>query len=169
MLPALVIIANEGYQDHEFAGTEMGLVNAGFQVIVASTEVGPCRGKFGGHVDAQMAIHDLDVKDFDRVAFIGGPGAKTLQNNHDAHRIAKDTVKAGKILGAICIAPTILAKAGVLKGKRATVWNEDGAQDQLLTENGATYTGDEVTIDGKIVTGNGPEAATKFGLTFASL
>lgn len=169
MQPALVIIAKEGFQDHEFEGTEEGLIDAGFQVIVASTEVGDCRGKFGSVIPAVMALKDIDVKDFDRVVFIGGPGAKTLQNNEDAKRIARETVKAKKILGAICIAPTILARAGVLKGKKATVFNEDGAQDALLKEEGATYTGDDVTTDGKIVTGNGPEAAEKFGLTFASL
>lgn len=72
-------------------------------------------------------------------------------------------------LGAICIAPTILAKAHVLEGRRATVWNVDEKQSQLLEKYGAEYTGEAVTIDGNIVTGNGPKAAVEFGKALAAL
>ncbi len=167
MLPALVIIAKEGFQDHEFAGTELALIEAGFEVIVASTEVGDCRGKFSTIVPAQMELKDIKVTDFDRIAFIGGPGAKTLQHDKDAHRIAKETLAAGKVLGAICIAPTILAYAGVLDGKNVTAWNEDGDTEKILTDAGATFTDEDVTVDGLLVTGNGPDAAEEFGETLA--
>lgn len=169
MFPALVIIANDKFQDVELAGTEQGLRNAGFDIVLASVHAGECRGKFGGIVQAALALSDIDVDAFDRVAFIGGPGARTLQENPDAHRIARETLEKGKVLGAICIAPTILARAGVLNGKKATVWNEDGAQDSFIENEGAVYTGDDVTIDGLVVTGNGPEAAAKFGKAFAEL
>jgi protease I len=73
------------------------------------------------------------------------------------------------VLGAICIAPTILAKAGVLKGKQATVWDAKGEQIAILKAAGARYTGNEVTVDALLVTGNGPNAAEEFGRTFATL
>jgi protease I len=166
---ALVIIAEKGFQDHEFEGTKRGLVDKGFDVTVASTRAGPCTGKFGATVEATIALGDVRVDAFDRVAFIGGPGAHALMDNVEAHRIARDTVNAGKVLGAICIAPTILARAGVLAGKKATVWNGDGATDQILRDGGAAYTGSAVTVDGAIVTGNGPEAAEEFGKTLAAM
>lgn len=170
MKAALVIIAKQGYQDVELDGTLKALKSQGFEVTLASTLAGPCVGKFGGTRLATMGLKDVDVSAFDRVAYIGGPGASRFIENADALRIARESTKAGIVLGAICIAPTILAKAGVLKGKQATVW-DDGKGEQIaaLKAAGARYTANEVTVDGLLVTGNGPNAAEEFGRTFATL
>ena len=70
-----------------------------------------------------------------------------------------------KILAAICIAPAILAKAGVLEGKNATVWSSvlDKGPIKILEENGANYVEKDVVVDGNIITANGPQAASEFG------
>lgn len=167
MQTALLIIAFEGFQDHEYTGTRKGLVDGGFKITVASTEVGTCTGKFGEIVESTIALEDVDVTNYDRIAFIGGPGAFALASNPEALRIANEAYREEVPLGAICIAPTILAKAQVLSGKNATVWNGDGQQQNLLETYGATYTGETVTVDGIVVTGNGPEAADEFGKTLA--
>ena len=169
MAKALLIIAQKGYQDLEYAGTRKGLENASYAITLASTEAGECIGKFGGKEKATIILRDTDVSLFDVIAFIGGPGAAALADNEDAKRVARDAVAFGKVLGAICIAPTILARAGVLKGKRATVWDSEGEQAALLESGGAFYTGNAVTVDGKIVTGNGPAAAEEFGRVLAGL
>ena len=166
---ALIIIAKEGFQDKELEGTEAGLKSAGFEITFASTEAGICTGKYGDRKEANIGLFDVDVEAFDRVAFIGGPGAHALADNKEAQRIAKEAISLEKVLGAICIAPTILAKAGVLKGKKATVSNKDGKPGELLEAHGAMYTGDPVTVDGLIVTANGPEAAVEFGKRLAAL
>lgn len=166
---ALLIIAQTGFQDVELNGTRDGLTAAGFEVALASTEAGSCIGKFGAQETAAVALNDVAVKDYDRVGFIGGPGASNLWQNADAKRIARDTVKAGKPLGAICIAPKILAAAEVLAGKKATVWNEDGDQAGFLAMHDSEYTGDDVTVDGLIITANGPKAAEEFGRRFAAM
>lgn len=166
---ALIIIAQQGYQDKEYEGTRAGLADAGYEITVASTEAGECVGKFGGSVISTIALDDVDVSSFNKIAFIGGPGAAALVDNEDAKRIARDALKFEKKLGAICIAPTILARAGVLKGKKATVWDSGGVQATLLQSEGATYTGEDVTQDGDIVTASGPEAAEEFGRVFAGL
>ncbi len=166
---ALVIIAKHGFQDHEFTGTRTGLEAAGFAIVLASTEAGPCVGKFGGAEEAELSLSEVRVEDYDRVAFIGGPGAHQLRDDPEAHRIARETVELGKILGAICIAPTILAAAGILQNKRATVWNGDGQQAPYLAAQGAEYVPEPVVVDGRIVTGDGPEAAAEFGKRFAGL
>ncbi|PIR71487.1 MAG: hypothetical protein COU43_02395, partial [Candidatus Nealsonbacteria bacterium CG10_big_fil_rev_8_21_14_0_10_37_25] len=69
-----------------------------------------------------------------------------------------------KVLASICISPVILAKAGVLKGKKATVWSSpmDKVPVRILEENEAIYQDKSVVADGKIVTANGPAAAEKF-------
>lgn len=169
MQKAILIIAQTGYQDVELDGTRKGLLDAGFDVTLASIKAGPCEGKFGGEEKASVALKDVDVADYDCVAFIGGPGANTLYQNKDAQRIAIETAAAGKPLGAICIAPKVLAVAGVLDGKKATVWNDDGDQAGFLALHNVQYTGEDVTVDGLIVTANGPKAAIAFGKTLASM
>ena len=169
MKSALLIIAHQGFQDVELDGTRDGLTSAGFEVILASTESGECIGKFGARERARVDLKSVNVEDYDRIGFIGGPGASNLWQNKDAKRIALETFKAKKPLGAICIAPKILAAAEVLVGKKATVWNEDGDQAGFLAMHDVEYTGEAVTVDGLIVTANGPGAAEEFGRVFAAL
>ena len=78
----------------------------------------------------------------------------------------KREVKQNKVLAAICISPIILTKAGVLKGKKATVWSSplDKSWIKVLQESGqAIYQEEDVVVDGKIITANGPAAAGRFG------
>jgi protease I len=77
-----------------------------------------------------------------------------------AYKVVNDAVNRNKILAAICIAPVTLAKAGALKGKRATVWSSESGQ---LKAGGAIYTGKNVEKDANIITAAGPFAAKEFG------
>jgi len=165
----LIVLAQEGYQDIEYAGTRKGLEEAGFEIVLASKEAGECHGSLGGTEQATVALRDVVVADYDRVAFIGGPGAAAYASDGDALRVANETAREQKPLGAICIAPTILAKAHVLSGKKATVWDSGGEQVALLERYGAEYTGERVTVDGLVVTGSGPDAAEECGTTLAAL
>ncbi len=168
-MKALLVIAKHGYQDVELKGARDGLIAAGFEVVLSSTDIGECIGKYDGRETATITLSDVKVSDYDRIGFIGGPGAFALCDNTDAHRIAKETVAAKKPLGAICIAPMILAASGVLKGKRATVATPTDEQVPFFTQKGATYTGEDVTVDGLIITANGPKAAEEFGKKFARM
>ncbi len=169
MLPALLVIAQNGFQDHELGPTRNALLNAGFSVVLASTQIGACVGKYGSTEEATIVLKDVRVSAYDRIAFIGGPGAFALVENEDALRIARETASSALILGAICIAPKILAAAGVLAGKKATVAESDGTPKVFLVEKGAVYTGEAVTVDGGIITANGPDAAEEFGQIFATM
>ena len=168
-MKALIVLAQHGYQDHELEGTRSGLIKVGFQIALASKESGECLGKLGGSEYADVALRDVNVSDYDRIAFVGGPGMIAYAEDLDAQTVARNAAEAGMPLGAICIAPTILAKAGVLQSKKATVWDHEGVQQALLEQYNALYTGDDVTVDGMIVTANGPHAAEEFGATFAAL
>lgn len=168
MKSALLVIAQNGYQDVELAGTQNALLHGGFEVTIASKEEGPCIGKFGGTEEALLAMRDVDPLAYDVLAFIGGPGAHALADDPEAILLAKARADSGKLLGAICIAPTILAAAGILQGKHASVWDDgQGTQQRFLMDKGATYAKDPVTVDGLIVTADGPDAAEAFGRTLA--
>jgi len=71
---------------------------------------------------------------------------------------------AGKIVAAICIAPEILAEAGLLSGKKATAWS--GSLEKLRAK-GAKVENAPVVSSGRIITGNGPGAARAFGRAIA--
>lgn len=172
MKPVLLVLAQTGYQDHELQGTRAALLAAGFSVRIASKEAGACTGKFGGTETADLAMRDADVLEYACVAFIGGPGMAAYADDEEACYLAQATAMHGVLLGAICIAPLVLARAGVLAGGKATVWDPSTGSGQVptvggpigvLQECGAIYTGEDVTTDGLIVTANGPKAATVFG------
>lgn len=167
MKKALIVVAQQGFQDHELEGTAKGLAAAGFELTLCSKEEGKCIGKFGMEMEATIAMRDADTADFDAIAFIGGPGAHALVDDEDALDLARRFSARGLPMGAICIAPTILAAAGILHGKRVTAWNEDGTVAPKLQEAGASFTDEDVTTDGLLVTGNGPKAADAFGRELA--
>ena len=165
---AVLIVAPEGFQDKEYQDTKKSLVNKDVNVYVSST-TDQAVGKFGKKIKVDIRLKNLKVNDFDAIAFIGGPGATAYQNNMKALSVAKKANDNDKVLGAICIAPTILAKAGVLKGKKATVWssNLDQTSIEILENNGAQFINEPVVVDKNIITGNGPQAASQFGLEIA--
>jgi len=105
------------------------------------------------------------------VVFVGGPGATEYVDDAQAHKVAQDAVAQDKVLAAICIAPEILAKAGVLKEKKATVWSSvaDRGPIKVLEDGGAEYVDQNVVQDGKMITANGPAAAKDFGKTIVEV
>jgi protease I len=71
---------------------------------------------------------------------------------------------AGRPVAAICIAPVILAKAGLLTHKKATVFS---SEIETIEELGAYYTGMDVTVDGNIITAYGPQSTLRFAKRIA--
>ena len=167
----LMIIAFQNFKDEEYFVPKEILAKAGVSVLTASTKKGTALGAAGGEAEVVLSLSEVKAGDFDGAVFIGGPGAAVLIDNTECHRIAQEAVAAGKILGAICIAPAILAKAGVLQGKQATVWSSalDKSAVEILRNNGAIYQDEKVVVDGKIITANGPAAAHEFGKTLVGL
>jgi len=167
----LLIVAYQGFQDLEYGETRQALEEAGCAVTIASSQPGIARGKLGGEVEVELTLNEVRVDDFQAVVFIGGPGADEYMDNPLAHKIARQAVEKNKVLAAICIAPAILAQAGLLEGKKATVWSslQDQSFIQQLKDGGAEYQKQDMVVDGKLVTANGPAAAADFGRAIAQL
>jgi len=157
------------FQDEELNGTLEGLVKR-FDVVIASAERGPCTGSQGGVVEARVAFKDVKRSaDYVGLAVVGGPGSAGLADDQAVLGIARMFWMADKPIGGICHGPYVLAAAGVLTGKRATVWNGGGPLPDYLTSHGATYTGDGVTVDGRIVTADGPSSSHQFGAALSDI
>lgn len=157
---AVLIVAHRDFRDEEYKEPREVLEEAGVGVTVACSQPGVAQGKLGMTVKPDITIDQIDVDEFDIIVFVGGPGSAEYFDDSIAHQIARDAVEKDKVLGAICIAPATLANAGVLKGKRATVFSSEVS---ALEAGGAIYTAKSVEKDGKIVTANGPAAANEFG------
>lgn len=159
-----MIIAFKDFRDEEYFTPRRIFDEAGAEVKVVSNQLGTAHGADGGDVEVDIKSSDLNVIDFDAIVFIGGPGALTYLDNQDSYKVVKDVIAQNKILASICISPVILAKAGVLQGKKATVWTSplDKSAAKILEENGAIYQDEDLVQDGMIMTGNGPEAAQEF-------
>jgi len=169
MKKVLLIVAPVGFRDEEALEPKKVLEGAGHTVVVGSKGMKTAKGMLGAELAVDVELHEVNVDDYDAVAFVGGPGASGYFNDADAHRIAQEAVEKGKILAAICIAPAILGNAGLLSGRRATIWDSGGVQIAALERSGAKYSGENVTVDGKLVTANGPAAATAFGKKIVEL
>lgn len=163
MAKVLIIIAPENYQDKELAIPKKILEQAGHQVIVASKYKGEARGQLGGVCKVDLSLPEIVVDNFNGVIFVGGAGASIYIDDEEAQQIARLANDLGKAIGAICIAPSILANAGILEGKKASVFP---SEEENLRQKGAEIMSSDVTIDGKIVTASGPYAATDFGYKF---
>jgi protease I len=162
----LMIIAHQNFRDEELLIPKKLFEKGGYSVVIASTSLKPSKGMLGAVVIPQILIDQVKVDEYDAIIFVGGVGAQEYFNHPIAHKIVKEAVNKDKILAAICIAPRILAEAGVLKGKKATVWASEG---KTLEEKGAHYTGKPVEVDGNIVTASGPQAAEEFAKSIIKL
>jgi len=160
-----IILASKDFRDEEYFIPKKILEETGFKIKTASDKLGLAIGAEGGEAKVDFLLSEVNPIDFEAVIFIGGPGCLIHLDNNDSYKIIKETVSQDKILAAICISPVILAKAGVLIGKKATVWSSPLNKDsiEILKNNGAEYLNQNVVVDGKIITANGPSAAEEFG------
>jgi len=154
-----MIIAPDKPRDEEFKIPFARFTTSQCAVTVFSTTTKPVAGMMGGMFTPDKLLSALDVAAFDAIVFVGGAGAQEYIANTQCHAICTNAVAQKKVLAAICIAPAILARAGVLKGTQATVW--EGAKDHLAA-GGATFVAKPVVTDGLIVTANGPQSADAF-------
>lgn len=165
MKKAVLVIAYKNFQDREYSVTRKVLEEAGIEVKIASNKKGTAEGGTGLKVAVDFLVTEVKPADFDAVVFIGGGGALDYLDNEISYNLVRETVSQNKILAAVCISPVILAKARVLKNKKAAVWWSPLNKEpiKILEENGAEFIDKKVVSDGKIITANGPAAAKEFG------
>ncbi len=168
MTRVLFIIAQQGFRDEELLDTKSVLENNGKTCKIASITHEIAVGSLGARVIPDLAIKEASAEEFDSIVVVGGPGSIALANYPEVIDLIKRASAAGKIICAICAAPVVLAAAGILAGKKVTVF----PNQQLiaaLVEAGAKYISDDVVVDGKLVTANGPKAAKVFGEAISRL
>ena len=160
----VMIIAPENFRDEELLEPKGILTEKGAGVKLACASLETAKGMLGAEVKPDMLINDIRVENWDAIILVGGTGSSIYWEDSSVHSMLKEAVKQNKIVGAICIAPVTLANAGILSGKKATVYQSEA---QKLKDKGAEYTGEGVQRDGNVITASGPPAAREFGNAIA--
>jgi 4-methyl-5(b-hydroxyethyl)-thiazole monophosphate biosynthesis len=156
MANALVLLA-DGFEEIE-AVTIVDVLRRGEVTVTTASLAG--RHVKGSHaivVESDALLSAVNVEDFDALVLPGGPASKTLREDARAQAAIKQAYAAGKLVAAVCAAPTALEAAGVLKGKRATSYPGSALPS-------ASYVEERVVEDGNIVTSRGPGTTMAFAL-----
>ena len=156
----------DGFEDVEALIPIDVLRRGGVQVVTVSTSDFPLvQSAHGVNIEADIMFEQGDFSDADLLFLPGGmPGASNLFAHKGVCKAIVDQQAAGKKIAAICASPAVvLAPLGILEGKKATCY--PGFEKEL---EGAEYTGDLVTVDGAITTGEGPAAAFPFAYELLS-
>jgi protease I len=160
-----LVIASEGFQQIEYNIPREILSNDGIKVITVSDKPTVAVAKDKSVVDVDITLDQVNPLDFDGFFLIGGPGALEHLDIPQVHDLLNQFLVLHKYIGAICIAPRILARAGVLNNKKATGWDHDQQLEKIFAQYGVTYVTDKpVVIDDHVITAVGPEAAEEFAL-----
>ena len=155
----LLFLPAKDFNEEEYSIVRKLLLKYGKNIFITSDDHYVCSGSKGMKVKSDTSFYNINIKNFAALVLIGGKGSKAYWNNEKLHTITRSFNDAQKVIGAICSAPVILAKAGILKDKSATCYYEDKNE---LINLGINYQDMAVVTDKNIVTSNGSQSAAQF-------
>lgn len=170
-MPRVLVPLASGFEELEAVTIIDLLRRANIPVIIATLSNDgdeSIEGSHGVFMLADSSLQDaIDKDDFDTVVLPGGlPGADHLRDDPRIIELLQRTADKGGITAAICAAPQVLARSGLLEERRATSY--PGVLEGLNLDS-TEITGETVTIDGNIITSKGPGTAMDFTLTLIEL
>ncbi|MCH7612040.1 MAG: DJ-1/PfpI family protein [Candidatus Marinimicrobia bacterium] len=148
----------EGFEEIEAVTIIDVLRRAGAEVTTVGLGKRNVTGSHGISIIADSVIEDEVNKGWDMIALPGGvPGAPNLSENAFVLKAIQQTVEKGNIIAAVCAAPIVLEKAGVISGKNVT--SHPSSAQKIIS---ADYQGTRVAVDGNIITGQACGSAMEF-------
>lgn len=161
MTTALLIISQRNFNDTEYSVTKQTLEDNEIKVKVSSITREEAVGMDGLRVVPETTVRETNPNEHDGLIIIGGSGSPSLMDYPEVLQRIRDFHERNKLVAAICLAPVVLARAGVMKGVMSTVFPTDWAINSLRRD-GAQYSEKRVVVNGNIVTADGPQSAKKF-------
>ena len=162
MAKKVCVFLADGFEEIEGLTVVDLLRRAELEVTTVSITGEPMiHGAHGIDVQADKLFDEMAYDEQDMVVLPGGmPGTLHLGEHDGVKSVLEQFYQEGKYMAAICAAPSVLGRYGMLKGRKATSY--PGFEDALL---GAEYTYDEVAVDGFVITSRGMGTAIPFSLT----
>jgi len=158
----LLVVPATQFRDEEVFEPRQALEAAGAQVTVASSTKRTCHGMNGGAIDAEIALDEASAEEYDAIVLAGGSSVPGLfWKDKKLAALVTAASQAGKIIGAMSLSTVVLARAQLLKDKRATVYYLPEAIEELRSA-GATYVPDKVVREGNLVMAEGPADTLPF-------
>lgn len=159
-MPRVAIILADGFEEVEAIAVIDVLRRAGIDTVIAGLHDSHIASARNVKIIPDTVIDTVRAEDFDMIVLPGGqPGSDNLNADPRVKDLVRSFSEKGKLYGAICAAPYVLANAGVLAGKRATSY--PSYKDKL---GSALYEEKSVVVDGNVVTSRGAGTALAFGL-----
>ncbi|MBR2869249.1 MAG: DJ-1/PfpI family protein [Clostridia bacterium] len=151
----------EGFEEVEAIAALDVIRRAGIEIKSVAVDSLTVHGSHGISVVCDMTVYDIkDYKDIEGIILPGGmPGTTNLYDCVEVHKAIEFCAQNRKLLCAICAAPLILGRKGLLEGKEAVCF--PGFEDEL---KGASISKNFVCTDGSIITAKGMGSAVNFGL-----
>lgn len=163
----LFIVMPRNFQDIEFSVPYNHLNKAGYITDVAGLSSGPCIGSSGLHITPTNLLSAMAPADFDQYAAViipGGSGSPTfLWDNEEVQAVVRYFHEHKKLVATICWACVVPARAGILQGRKATVYPSEDALE-IFNENNVQFE-DSLCIPlekERIITAQSPKAAELF-------
>lgn len=158
-MPTALVILPEGFEELEAVAPIDLLRRAGVDVTVVSLDHDVAvMGRSQITLRCDATLDSVSGRLFDLLFLPGGPGVKRLRADPRVRTAVLAHHAAGRCLAAICAAPTVLADAGLLDGRRYT------AHFSVAEELPALLAGERTVADGTVLTSRGAGTAVDFGL-----
>jgi protease I len=158
----VMVIAPREFTDQEYFEPRKVFQEAGAAVVTCSTGRQAAVSHDGVKVLPDVSTPELRTEQFDAIVLVGGLGAaSSLLKDEPLRKLLAAAKDQRKVIAAICMAPAVLAQAGVLRNVAATCY-PDARTINSLKMMGASYVDRTVVVSGNIVTGNGPGGSKEF-------
>jgi len=154
-----VVLSRDRYQSLEYNPVANALQKAGYEIMIASDAVGEAKGT-NENTMVDISFADVNTEELLAIVLIGG--SNSLWNNSELHQLLNEMQEMDKVIAAICYGSVTLAKAGVIGDGDIACWYNSAESDPEMEKEGVIDSGQDVTISGKIITGDGPSAAAEF-------
>lgn len=156
MAKKICMLVTNGFEEIEAIGTYAILRRGGLDVDIYSLAATEATGRFGVTCTKLQPFNQIDTAHYDALVIPGGPQFKELEADAHVQQTIRDFMDTGRTIAAICAGPTILGRAGYLKGRKYTCFT---AMNQ---DFGGTYLEDYAVKDGNIITGKSAAATIDF-------
>jgi protease I len=161
-LPNTVAIAlpMDRFAEAEFNPVINAVINAGYMPVMLGEYTGLAAGSEDNGVEVRDLFSEHSSKDLLGIIVIGG--SDSLWENEELSALLLDMHENGRLTAAICLSSVTLAKAGIIGEGDSASWFNSDAADAAMQAAKVADSGDPVTVDGLIITGDGPDAADEF-------